>query len=79
MEQGALAGTETPGPAVAWSDAASFALDPGEDSNKSCPSHFITLPARADSRRAEPGADRVSPRLALSFACPAPPQEFALP
>ena len=45
-----------------------------EDSNKSCPSHFITRLARADSGRAEPGVD-----LALSSSRPAPPQEFERP
>lgn len=34
----------------------------GESSNKSCLSHFITLLARADSGRSEPGPDLASPR-----------------
>lgn len=43
-----------------------FPSAPGEDSNKSCPSHFITLLARADSRLAEPGPDLALPH---SFLC----------
>lgn len=50
----------TPGPELVSSGTASFTLNPGEGSNKSCPGHFITLPARADSGRAEPGADLAS-------------------
>ena len=38
---------------------------PREDSNKSCPSHLITRPARADSGRAEPGVDLALPRAFL--------------
>lgn len=58
-------GPGSPRPALTASGAASFTLDPGEDSNKSCPSYFITLPARADSGRTEPGADLASPRALL--------------
>lgn len=44
-----------------------FPSAPGEESNKSCPSHFITLLARADPGLLEPGPALASPRLALSL------------
>lgn len=42
-----------------------FPSAPGESSNKSCLSYFITLLARADSGRSEPGPDLASPRSSL--------------
>lgn len=79
MERGALPRTGDSGAGTGRVRRCLFYPRLGEDSNKSCSNHFITLPARADSQGAEPGADRVSPSLALSFARPAPPQEFARP
>lgn len=54
-----------------------FPSAPGEASNKSCLSHFITLLARADSGRSQPGPDLASP---LSSHCTSRShQEFVRP
>lgn len=72
MEQGALNRTGDSGAGTGRVRRCFTYPRPREDSNKSCPSHFITLPARADSGRAEPGADLALPRafLCTSYATP---------
>lgn len=56
---------------VAWQRQAlpHFPSTLGEDSNKSCPSHFITLLARADSGRSEPGATSLRLASPRAFFC----------